>query len=38
VHPASGFVAALTLSTVPPPIVTAIAATPAWRAVASWLL
>jgi hypothetical protein len=38
VHPASGLVAALTLSTVPPPIVAAIAATPAWRAVVGWLL
>lgn len=37
-HPASGAVAALTLSTVPPPIVTAIAATPAWHAIAGWLL
>lgn len=38
VHPASALVVALTLSTVPPPIVTAFAATPAWHAVARWLL
>jgi len=38
VHPASAFTAALTLGTVPPPIVAAVAETPAWQAVAGWLL
>jgi hypothetical protein len=38
VHPAYGFGVALTLATVPPPIVAAVAATPAWSAVSGWLL